>query len=133
MFHFFENLVDPFDNRPIADPPPKSVWAFLVENWRSFNMVLVAMFFATLITATLEVLFLVGIGKFMDYIQSQPDIILDNLWGVVIAFGVFLILLRPLASMIDTMIADQSIDVNLTQAVRWRAFRRVIQQSVGWF
>jgi len=94
-------------------------------------MVLVALFFATLITATLEVLFLVGIGKFMDYIQSQPDIILDNLWGVVIAFGVFLILLRPLASMIETLIADQSIDVNLTQAVRWRAFRRVIQQSVG--
>jgi ATP-binding cassette subfamily B multidrug efflux pump len=133
MFHFFENLVDPFDNRPIADPPPKSVWAFLLENCRSFNMVLVALFFATLITATLEVLFLVGIGKFMDYIQSQTDIILDNLWGVVIAFGVFLILLRPLASMIDTMIADQSIDVNLTQAVRWRAFRRVIQKSVGWF
>ena len=117
MFHFFENLVDPFDNRPIADPPPKSVWAFLLENCRSFNMVLVALFFATLITATLEVLFLVGIGKFMDYIQSQTDIILDNLWGVVIAFGVFLILLRPLASMIDTMIADQSIDVNLIQAV----------------
>ena len=35
--------------------------------------------------------------------------------------------------MIDTMIADQSIDVNLTQALRWRAFRRVIQQTVGWF
>jgi len=63
MFHFFENLVDPFDNCPIADPPPKSVWAFLLENCRPFNMVLVALFFATLITATLEVLFLVGIGK----------------------------------------------------------------------
>ena len=69
----------------------------------------------------------------MDYVQSQPDVFLDNLWGIVIAFGVFLILLRPLASMIDTMIAYQSIDVNLIQAVRWRAFRRVIQQSVGWF
>ena len=80
-------------------------------------MVLVALFFATLITATLEVLFLVGIGKFVDYVQSQPDVFLDNLWGIVIAFGVFLILLHPLASMIDTMIADQSIDVNLIQAV----------------
>jgi len=95
MFHFFENLVDPFDNRPIADPPPKSVWAFLVENCRPFNMVLVTLFFSTLITATLEVLFLVGIGKFMDYIQSQTDIILDNLWGVVIAFGVFFDLTAP--------------------------------------
>ena len=79
MFDFFENLVDLFDNRPIADPPPKSVWAFLVENWRSFNMVLVALFFATLITATLEVLFLVEIGKFMDYVGRQTDIFLDNL------------------------------------------------------
>ena len=35
--------------------------------------------------------------------------------------------------MIDTMIVDQSIDVNLTQAVRWCAFRRVIQRSMGWF
>ena len=35
--------------------------------------------------------------------------------------------------MIDTMIVDQSIDVNLTQAVRWCAFRRVIQRSKGWF
>ena len=35
--------------------------------------------------------------------------------------------------MIETMIADQSINVNLKQAVRWHAFRRVIQQSVGWF
>ena len=89
MFHFFENLVDPFDNRTIADRPPKSVWAFLVENCRSFNMVLVALFLATLITATLDVLFLIGIGKFMDYVQSQPDIFLDDLWGIVIAFGVF--------------------------------------------
>ena len=79
MFHFFENLVDPFDNRSFADPPPKSVWVFLVENWRSFNTILVALFFATLITATLEVLFLVGIGKFMDYVGSQTDIFLDNL------------------------------------------------------
>ena len=124
MFDFFENLVDLFDNRPIADPPPKSVWAFLVENWCSFNGVLVALFFTTLIMVTLEVLFLVGIGKFMDYVQSQPDIFLDNLW-VSSSHLVFLIFLRPLANTIETMIANQSIDVNLTQTVRWQAFRRV--------
>ena len=42
-------------------------------------------------------------------------------------------MLRTGISAIETLLINQSIDTNLTQSVRWRAYRRVIQHSVGWF
>ena len=42
-------------------------------------------------------------------------------------------MLRPSVRAIETLLVNQCIVTNLTQSVRWRAYRRVIHHSVGWF
>ena len=78
-------------------------------------------------------LFLVAIGRFIDNLQSSPDLFQDNLFLLIGRLALVLIVLRTGISAIETLLINQSIDTNLTQSVRWRAYRRVIQHSVGWF
>ena len=89
ILQFFENLIDPFEDIPLEAHPAATVWEFLKTQCQPFKKVLAIMFVFALCSSLVEVLFLVGIGRFIDWVQSSPDLLQDNLFLMIGGLGLF--------------------------------------------
>jgi len=133
VLRFFENLVDPFCDYPPNDSPPQKVWPYLRDQCRPFNRPLAVYSLMALVVVGIELATVYGIGWFVDVIQSTPEVISQNITTVLIVLVGFFLLIRSLIYGLDALLINQTLDVNIVTLGRWRAYRQVIRQSVGWF
>ena len=133
MLRFFENLVDPFCDYPPNDSPPQKVWPYLRDLCRPFYRTLSVYCGILIAVAGIELAMIYGIGWFVDVIQSTPEVISQNIPAALIVLTGFFLLIRPLIYGLDALLINQTLDVNIVALGRWRAYRQVIRQSVGWF
>ena len=133
MLRFFENLVDPFCDYPPNDRPPQKVWPYLRDLCRPFYRTLSVYCGILIAVAGIELAMIYGIGWFVDVIQSTPEVISQNIPAALIVLTGFFLLFRPLIYGLDALLINQTLDVNIVTLGKWRAYRQVIRQSVGWF
>ena len=134
MFRFFENLVDPYQDYDADAPPPRKLWPFLMVFLRPFRKVAILITLFTAVVAGMEIALIWYGGRIVDLLaEAGPGAVFEQ-HGVELAVVAFLIVVaRPLIGFIDVAFINQSLMPNIGTLVRWRAHRRVLGQSVGFF
>ena len=69
MFHFFENLVDPFVDYRETDVPPNRLYPFLIEYCRPFFGVFGVLVVLSCLVAGVEIGLIYFIGWLVDVMQ----------------------------------------------------------------
>ena len=133
MLRFFENLIDPFCDYPPNDSPPQKVWPYLRDQCRPFYHPLAIYSLMAFVVVGIELATVYGIGWFVDMIQSTPEVISQNITAALIVLIGFFLLIRPVIFGLDALLLNQTLEPNIVSLIRWRAYRQVIRQSVGWF
>ena len=134
MFRRFENLADPFAAYPEGTPPDR-YWPFMWAHLRPLRGLMAAALVCGLVVALIEVGLIHYAGRVVDLLAEAGGP--EALWsahGLELAFiAAFVLLLRPLAILLQMTLLNQSIATNLIALVRWRTHRHVLGQSVGFF
>ncbi len=134
MFRFFENLVDPYQPYDDEDTPPNRVAPFLWNYLKPFKSVIIWITLATIVVGLLEIFLIYYAGRVVDLMEaSTPATVLKDHGWELFAVAIFILTLRPILSIIDAMLLNQSLLPNVGTIVRWRSHRHVLRQSVGWF
>lgn len=134
MFKFFEGLVDPYCPYLEDATPPDKVWLFISSMTRPFRKVLALNVTTSFATAAAEVALIYYLGRLVDLLgQNSPAEFWAN-YGVELAIVLFFVLvLRPLIQTLDTALIKNAIQPNVAALGRWRSYRYVLRQPVGWF
>ena len=133
MFRFFENLIDPYEDYPETDTPPRKLWPFLRDYARPFKTVFILTAIMSAIVAAVEVGLIYYMGRVVDLLGDDPALVWQNHGTEFILIGLFVVFLRPLLHGLDVLLLNNAIIPNFGTLIRWRAHRQVLRQSVGWF
>ncbi|MCB1368727.1 MAG: ABC transporter ATP-binding protein [Rhodobacteraceae bacterium] len=134
MFRFFENLVDPFEPYDDTTPPPAGLWPFLNEYLKPLRKVLVVIFILTAIVGVIEIALISFAGRVVDLLTDSTPATIFTDHGLELALlAAFILIVRPVLSVLDAALMNQSLMPNLGTLIRWRSHRHVLRQSVGWF
>ena len=129
---FFLNAFDPYD---LSDTTPsKKLWPYLKSHLRPMRRIVVASILVTVMAAGIEVWLIQYAGQIVDTLVATSP---SQLWARegtgLLAAGLVVMLLRPLAQFLRLAVNDISLSCNAATLVRWRAYDHLIRQSVGWF
>jgi ATP-binding cassette subfamily B multidrug efflux pump len=138
MFRFFENLLRPTEVSPEAAPPVVSGRQGLVKFYLHFvrqaRGLLVALFFAGLLVALLDVTIPVMIGRVVEMVgHVSAEAILREHWHELAGMAVVMVVLRPAALLLRVLITNQAINSGLMNLVRWQNHWHVVRQSWSFF
>lgn len=134
FFRFFETLVDPFEPYDADVAPPARLWPFLLAYLKPFRLVAALITVFTAIVAAIEIGLIWYAGRLVDLLSSAgPAAVFETHGTELIAAAVFVLLLRPIIGVVDVAFLNQALMPNIGTLVRWRAHKRVLRQSVGWF
>ena len=132
MFRWFEKLLNPFPEAPIA-PPSRGFWSFAWSCTAGLRGPMLAM---TLLTATIgafEALLFGVLGKMVDWLSQVPP---EQLWVqerdrllMLVAVLVGSVVLVAL----QTLIKHQSLAGNFPMRMRWNFHRLMLSQSMGFY
>ncbi len=133
MFKFFENLVDPYIEGPDGAPSDR-LWPFVASFVKPFRLIIVLNIVTSFAVATAEVGLLYYLGRLVDLLgESTPqDFWAENKVEMMIVLAIILIL-RPVVQILNTALIKNTIQPNLAALGRWRSYRHVLNQPVGWF
>ena len=133
MFNFFENIVPPFPEEEIEQPPAK-LSHFVWHYTRPFRFLLLALFFTSAIIAGIEVYMFNAIGELIDWMQvSDPSTFMQE-YGSRLGWAILVILVVwPLLHLVDSLVEHQGLLGNFAMQIRWRAHRYLLRQSLGFF
>ena len=129
---FFLNATDPYDLTGIN--PHSDVWPYLKSHLKPLRGILIASVLVTALAAAVEVWLIQYAGRIIDkMVASSPaDFWRDEGVGVMGA-ALAIILFRPFAQFLRLAVNDISLQCNVANLVRWRAYDHLMRQSVGWF
>lgn len=133
MFSFFEKLTQPF---PIEAPtePPKSIFAFCKYYSKGMWFVLFSVSLLSAIVAILEVSLFGFMGQLVDWFATRnPETFVQEERWSLIFMGVLVLLVLPLAVILESMISHQSIMGNYPMRIRWMAHRYLLKQSLSFY
>lgn len=133
VFSFFEGLTQPFpadDNKT----PPTTLFAFIRYYSRGFwKFILIASVLNALI-AMAEVSVLGFIGTLVDWLgEHNRETFLQEEGGRLIGMGILILFLLPIASGVANTLRFQSLMGNFPMAVRWKAHRHLLGQSMEFY
>ncbi len=133
MFHFFETIL-----RPTAPPPPgqppATLGAFYWHFVRQSRGLVVALFAAGMLTAMLDSLIPVFIGRVVNLVGTQPPATLWAQRGTsLLGMAAVLLLARPAALSLQYLVTNQAIAPGMTNLVRWQSHWHVVRQSWTFF
>jgi ATP-binding cassette, subfamily B, multidrug efflux pump len=133
MFRFFERSLKPTAAAAQAEPPA-GLAAFYWHFARQAKGLFVALFAAGFAVALLDVSIPVFIGKVVTLISNtSPDALFADAWPTLLGMAVTLLLLRPLAFMVQHLVMNQAIAANVTNRIRWQNHWHVVRQSWTFF
>ncbi len=138
MFRFFENLLRPTEVSPSSPPPAEAGRHGLVQFYlhfiRQVRGLLVALFFAGLLVALMDVTIPVMIGRVVDLVgRVPPEVILREHWHEMLAMAAVMLVLRPAALLLRVLMTNQAINAGMTNLIRWQSHWHVVRQSWSFF
>ncbi len=133
MFKFFENLVDPYIEGPSGSPPTR-LWPFIASYVAPFRAVITLNIITSFIVAAAEVGLLYYLGRLVDLLsESSPLEFWANNRTEMIAVVLAVLIFRPAVQVLNTALIKNTIQPNLAALGRWRSYKQVLNQPVGWF
>jgi len=133
MFHFFETLVNPYVEGP-GGPPSKKLWPFLRAFLSPFRTVIIVNILTSFAVAAAELGLLYYLGRLVDLLtdSSPGEFWANHRVEMILVLSVVLVF-RPLLQILNTALIKNTIQPNLAALGRWRSYRHVLNQPVGWF
>ncbi|MGH7125063.1 MAG: ABC transporter ATP-binding protein [Stellaceae bacterium] len=132
-FRFFESRLEPTALPPEA-PPPAALVRFYWHYARQARWLVAALFCAGFVVATLDSMIPVFIGRVVTLVSShEPGTLLRDTWLTLVGMAAVLLLVRPGALFLQSLITNQGIAANLTNLIRWQSHWHVVRQSWTFF
>ncbi|MEL6702535.1 MAG: ABC transporter transmembrane domain-containing protein, partial [Pseudomonadota bacterium] len=129
---FFLNATDPYDLTGLK--PHSTVWPYLKSHLKPLRRILIVSVLVTALAAAVEVWLIQYAGEIIDkMVASSPAAFWAQEGMNVMAAALAIILFRPFAQFLRLAVNDISLDCNIANLVRWRAYDHLMRQSVGWF
>lgn len=133
MFRFFENLVDPFQQSAITEPP-KGLWAFCAFYSKGVWPILLTMAIATAVVSGIEVSLFQFLGTLVDRLnQHSPQTLWQQAGGELSFMAILILIGLPIAVFVRSLLVHQSLLGNYPMQIRWRIHQYLLGQSVGFY
>ena len=133
MYKFFENMVPPFSEEEIVQPP-KSLLKFVWYYARPFRFLLLCLVFTSAIISGIEVYMFSAIGQMIDWMQvSDPATFFEVHGTRLMLMAGLIIVIWPLLNFIDSNLEHQGLMGNFAMQIRWRAHRYLLRQSTTFY
>ncbi|ASJ73087.1 ABC transporter ATP-binding protein [Granulosicoccus antarcticus] len=134
MFTFFENLVDPYTEGPVGSESTTRVWPFIGAFTRPFRTIIALNIVTSFLVAAAEVGLLYYLGRIVDLLNESTPSEFWSANGLEISIVLALVVIfRPLVQILNTALIKNAIQPNIAALGRWRSYKHVLNQSVGWF
>jgi ATP-binding cassette subfamily B multidrug efflux pump len=133
MFRLFENTLNP-TGKPADKEPPASLVAFYWHFARQAKGLFMALFVTGFIVAVLDSAIPAFMGRIVTLItSSKPETLWTEHWPLLVGMAAVLLVLRPLAMMLQNLVNNQAIAVNVANMIRWQNHWHVARQSWAFF
>ena len=133
MFSFFEHLLEPTQLPPDA-PPPQTLAAFYWHYGRQISGLVVALFVAGTMVALLDSTIPVFIGKVVALLSvASTRVLMPADWREITFIGLVLLIVRPIAVILQSLITNQAVNPGFTNLIRWQSHWHVVRQSWTFF
>jgi ATP-binding cassette subfamily B multidrug efflux pump len=133
MFSFFERLLRTTLTSERAEPPAGLV-AFYWYFAKQAKGLFAALFVAGLAVALLDMMIPVFMGRVVTMVTtSEPKALFANSWHVLLGMAAVLLVVRPLAMLMQNLVMHQAIAANLSNRIRWQNHWHVVRQSWNFF
>src|ERR1700684_3055361 len=133
LFSFFENLIASTARPPEAHPPfglMKFYWYFLRQVGWNVVFLFVAGFAVAIIDATIPVF----IGRMVTLVSTvTPAQLMADSWRQFAGMALVLLILRPLALLMQNFISNQTMAPGFGNLIRWQSHWHLSQQSWAFF
>ena len=133
LFRLFERLLEP--TAPPEDTvPPSGLVAFYWYYARQARWLVGALFVAGFLVAVLDTTIPVFIGRVITLISNhEPGTLLREAGPQLLGMVAVLLILRPMALLLQALITNQAIAASLTNLIRWQSHWYVVRQSWTFF
>jgi ATP-binding cassette subfamily B multidrug efflux pump len=133
LFRLFERLLEP--TAPPEDTvPPSGLVAFYWYYARQARWLVGALFVAGFLVAVLDTTIPVFIGRVITLISNhEPGTLLRQAGPQLLGMVAVLLILRPMALLLQALITNQAIAASLTNLIRWQSHWYVVRQSWTFF
>ncbi|MCE2910359.1 MAG: ABC transporter ATP-binding protein/permease [Burkholderiaceae bacterium] len=132
MFAFFESRI-----RPTAMPgsaPPQGLLAFYWHFIRQAKHLFGAMFVTGLVVALIDTLIPLFIGRLVRLMEATDRAAaLDAAMPSLLAMGAAVLIGRPLALLLDSLVRNNAVVPGVTSLIRWQSHWHVVRQSWPFF
>ncbi len=132
LFAFFENRI-----RPTAMPgsaPPQGLLAFYWHFIRQAKHLFGAMFVTGLVVALIDTLIPLFIGRLVRLMEaSDRAAALEAAMPMLLAMGAAVLIGRPLALLLDSLVRNNAVVPGVTSLIRWQSHWHVVRQSWPFF
>lgn len=133
MLKYFENLVDPYIEGP-SGVPSSRLWVFIASLVAPFRSVIILNLFTSFMVAAAEIGLIYYLGRLVDLLTaSSPLDFWNNHRGEMIIVLAIVLVFRPIVQIVNTALIKNAIQPNLAALGRWRSYKHVLNQPVGWF
>ena len=133
LFKAFESRI-PATASPPEDAPPPGLLAFYWHFIRQARELFLAMLLSCLLVALSDTVTPVLIGKLVTLMTSgDRQAALRDAWPVLLAMTGFMLVLRPLVLLFDSLLRFNAVMPGLTSLVRWQNHWHVVRQSWPFF
>jgi len=133
MFNFFENLIKPFPETNITQPP-NSLFAFFRHYSKGMEKYLIAMALMTASLAIGEVFLFSFMGDLVDWLSGKPDpSLLEERGGYFLGMALLVLIGMPCMIFLHTVLIHQSILGNYPMSIRWSMHRYLLKQSMAFY
>jgi ATP-binding cassette, subfamily B, multidrug efflux pump len=133
MFSRIENLLNPTASEP-QPPPTDGLLRFYWHYVRQVRFLILALFGAGLITAILDSILPVFIGRVVGLLSHHtPTTLLRNCWPQLAGMAAVLLIARPAVLLLQNLITNQGINPGFSNLIRWQNHWHVVRQSWSFF
>ena len=133
MLQWFERLVDPYPEKGLNEPLPKTFFAFVWQAAYGVRRYLLLLILITAATASFEAIFFAQIGHLVDWLTSStPETFITNHKSNLIILSFFL-LGNIIFSSIQSIVRHQILYSSFPMRLRWRFHNLLLQQSLDFF
>jgi ATP-binding cassette subfamily B multidrug efflux pump len=107
MFKFFENVVPPFSDDKV-EQPPKSMLKFVWFYTKPFRFLLLCLFITSALISGIEVYMFNAIGNMIDWMQVSDRSTFFEVYGTqLVAVAILVIVVWPLLCLLDSALEQQ--------------------------
>jgi len=133
IFSFFENLISA-TTVPTKNGMPSKVIAFYWHFLRQIRGLLALLILAGFAVAVLDAAIPAFLGRLITLLSSHSrDTLLKQSWPELAGMAFLLVVMRPVALFIQTLIASQAIAPGLGNLIRWQSHWHVVRQNWTFF